>query len=252
MKFLFGHCWEGCHLWICLEAQWYFFASRWKQVEGDLSQDRQPHQWPLLCRDVEGSHSWFRRKQISECWIQDIHLWESKEWMGYPGFLGSSTWHVFRQCALAHSNSSTVVSSVILINITIHNIHLCLEYYQKPFSNQFHCSIFFFSEQQNLVELKWVGLPKKQNTIQRAIFNWSLKEIKNSISFASPYSCNWARKSIQSNAVLKCNLVPQFFLYYKSMMIVCSEFSLALSGVFPCYDWLWWLHVFWLWSDYTW
>ena len=164
--------------------------------------------------------------------------------MGYPGFLGSSTWHVFRQCALAHSNSSTVVSSVILINITIHNIHLCLEYYQKPFSNQFHYSIFFFSEQQNLVELKWVCLPKKQNTIQRAIFNWLLKEIKNSISFASPYSCNWARKSIQSNAVLKCNLVPQFFLHYKPTMIVCTEFSLAFSGVFPCYDWLWWLHVF--------
>ena len=134
------------------------------------------------------------------------------------------------------------MSSVILINITIHNIHLCLEYYQKPFSNQFHYSIFFFfffSEQQNLVELKLVGLPKKQNTIQRAIFNWLLKEIKNSISFASPYSCNWARKSIQSNAVLKCNLVPQFFLHYKPTMIVCTEFSLAFSGVFPCYDWLW-------------
>ena len=170
MKFLFGHCWEGCHLWICLVAQWYFFAPRWKQVEGDLSQDRQSHQWPLLCGDVEGSHSWFRRKQISECWIQDIHLWESKEWMGYPGFLGSSTWHVFRQCALAHSNSSTVVSSVILINITIHNIHLCLEYYQKPFSNQFHYSIFFFFR---TTEPSWVKMslpPKKAKYYSKSNF----------------------------------------------------------------------------------
>ena len=66
-----------------------FFADRWKSIKGDLSQDWQPHQRQILCRDTKGSGDRSRGMQIPECRAQVINLWQIQDRMGQIGLLGS-------------------------------------------------------------------------------------------------------------------------------------------------------------------